>query len=295
MKDYIVRATAANNTIRAFAAVTSQMVQEAHNIHDTSGVASAALGRTMTAAVLMSQMLKGDNDILTIQIKADGPLGGIVVIADSKANIRGYVSNPHVYIPLNSNGKLDVSSAVGKNGYLNVIKDLGMKSPYIGYVDLTSGEIGEDIAYYYAFSEQVPSIVSLGVQIAPDESVINSGGYIIQLMPGADDGIIDFLENKAKSIPSITQLLSEGKTPEDILELFLGEKDLVINDKTQTSYTCNCSKERMERNLISLGKKEIMEIVEEQHEAELQCHFCNTKYFFTEDELLRLLKDGEIK
>jgi Disulfide bond chaperones of the HSP33 family len=290
MGDYIIRAIAAEGMIRAFAAITTDMVSEAGKIHGASGVATAALGRTLTAAAMMSKMFKNDRDVLTIQIKGDGPLGGIVAVSDSKANVRGYVNNPLVYLPLNNYGKFDVAGAIGKNGYLNVIKDLGMKEPYVGYVDLYTGEIGEDIAYYFAVSEQVPSIVSLGVLVAPDESVINAGGFMIQLMPGADEGLVEFLESKVGNMQPVTSLFEIGKTPDDILNLILGEKGLEITDKTSCGYLCNCSRERMERNLISLGAKDILEIMQEQHGAELQCHFCNRKYNFSEQELLQLVQ-----
>jgi molecular chaperone Hsp33 len=289
MEDYIIRATAARGTVRAIAATTKGMVSLAKELHGLTPVASAALGRTMSAAALMSRVLKSSKDTITIQIKTDGPLGGIVVVTDSQANIRGYVYNPNIYLPLNEFGKLDVSGAVGKTGYLNVIKDLGMKEPYIGYVDLISGEIGEDIAYYFAYSEQIPTIVSLGVLVAADESILNAGGYLIQLMPGADENIIDYLEDKVNSIPAISKLLHAGKSPENILEMILGEKDLIIADKSSCNFKCNCSRDRMERNMISLGKKEIMDMITEQHSAELQCHFCNAKYQFSEAEMRKLV------
>lgn len=290
MEDYIITATAASSTVRAFAAVTTNMARDAWKTHGLTPVTTAALGRTITAAALMSKMLKNERDSLTIQIKGDGPIGGIVAVSDKNANVRGYVYNPEVSIPLKSNGKLDVSGVVGKKGYMNVIRDLGLKEPYIGYVDLISGEIGEDIAYYYALSEQVPTVVSLGVLIDVDGSVINAGGFIIQLMPDADDSIINYIENTVASIPSISGLLSSGETPEGILDIIFGEKDLKIIEKSPCKYICNCSKDRMERNMISLGKKEIMSIIEDRHEAEIQCHFCNKKYYFTEQELYSLIE-----
>ena len=292
MKDYIVRASAAEGTIRAFAAVTTNLVEEARRIHEASGVAIAALGRTLTATAIMSKMSKNERDVLTIQIKGDGPLGGIVAVADAEANVRGYVNNPSVELPLNSQGKFDVAGGVGKDGYLNVIRDLGLKEPYVGYVELYTGEISEDIAYYYAFSEQIPSVVSLGVFVAPDGSVINAGGYIIQLMPGAEEGLVEALENKIGSLKPVTALLEEGKSPEDLLKLILGGIGLEISEKYSCRYLCNCSRERMERNLISLGSKDILEMAVEQHGAELQCHFCNRKYYFTEDELMSLINMG---
>jgi molecular chaperone Hsp33 len=286
MEDYILRATACDGTIRAVAAVTTNMVREAQNIHGLTPVASAALGRTMTAAALMSRFLKGSKDTLTIQIKGDGPLGGIVVVTDSDANVRGYVNNPLVYLPLNEMGKLDVAGAVGRTGYLNVIKDMGLKEPYIGYVDLVSGEIAEDITYYFAYSEQTPSVVALGVLTNSTDIISASGGFIIQLMPGVDEGAIDMIEGKLASLPAVTTLLSEGKTPEDILNMILEGKNLKIVEKAGCRYRCNCSRERMERNIMSLGKKELVSIANEQHGAEAQCHFCNSKYWFTEQELL---------
>ena len=290
MKDHIVRATAANGGIRAFAALTTELVQQAHELHDTSGVASAALGRTLTAAVMMSRMFfKNEKDALTLQIKGDGPLGGIIVVSDYQSNVRGYVYNPEVYLPLNAAGKFDVAGAVGRGGYLNVIKDMGLKEPYVGYVDLVSGEIGEDIAYYFAYSEQVPTVVSLGVLIGPDENVITAGGYIIQLMPGADESLVKQLEEKILLSDSITYMLSQGMDPSSVLESVLGELNPEITERVSCQYKCNCSRDRMERNLISLGGKELQEIADEQHGAELQCHFCNRKYHFTEEELRELI------
>lgn len=293
MEDYIVSALAVKNTVRAFAAVTTNMVKKAREIHGLAPVATAALGRTMTAAAMMSKMLKGARDTITVQIKGEGPLGGIVVASDSSANVRGYVYNPEVHLPLNASGKLDVAGAIGDNGYLNVIKDLGLREPYLGYVRLVSGEIGEDMAYYFAFSEQIPSVVALGTLIGPDETVLNAGGFIIQLMPDAEEGTIDFLENKISSLPSISTLLSQGKTAEEILGLIFSEKDFTIVEKSPCRYLCNCSRDRMERNLISLGRKEIAGIIEEQHGAELQCHFCNAKYQFTEADLRSLIDEQE--
>lgn len=291
MEDYIIRATASNGMIRAFAAVTTNLVQEARSIHNSSGVATAALGRTLTAAALMSRMTKNDRDVVTIQIKGDGPLGGIIAVSDHNANVRGYVYNPDVELPLNERGKFDVSGAVGKNGYLNVIKDIGLKEPYIGYVDLVSGEIGDDLAYYFAFSEQVPSVVSLGVLVSPDGSVLAAGGYILQLMPGADEGLIEFLEKRVAITPPVTSILSGDGDPEAIVHILLGDIGLEITESSPCRYVCNCSRERMERNLISLGEKEIVDMAAEQHGAELQCHFCNQKYHFAEEELLQLIED----
>ncbi len=289
MEDHIVRATAAEGYVRAFAAVTTNLVQEAHTIHDSSGVATVALGRTLTAAAMMARMLKNDKDVMTVQIRGDGPLGLIVVVSDAFSNVRGYVHNPKVYLPLNSAGKFDVAAAVGRNGYLNVIRDMGLREPYIGYVDLVSGEIGQDLAYYFAHSEQVPTVVAVGVLVNPDESVAAAGGYIIQLMPGADKEIIEYLEEKVLLSDSITYMLSNGMDASDVLESLLGEKGLSITDRLPCRYQCTCGRDRMERNLISLGAEEIEKMADEQHGAELQCHFCNARYHFTEEELRALI------
>lgn len=295
MKDYIVRATAAEGTVRAFAAITTETVETARITHNLSATASAALGRTLTATAIMGQMLKGERDTLTIQLKGDGPIGGIVTVSDSQSNVRGYVYNPDADMPLNSQGKLDVGSVVGREGYINVIKDLGLKEPYIGYVDLVSGEIGDEIAAYFAYSEQVPSVVALGVLVNPDGSIANAGGYIVQLMPDATEETIESLEEKVATMPPLTTLLSSGKTAEDILEMFLEGLNPRMQERTTCKFLCNCSRERMEKNLLSLGRKEIEDIINEQHEAELQCHFCNRKYLFSEEELLSLLESGTSK
>jgi len=289
MKDYVVRATAAEGTVRAVAAINTNMVKDAINVHGLSPLASVALGRTMTAVSLMSTFLKNEKDTLTIQIKGDGPLGGIVVVSDLNANVRGYVHNPLADLPMNANGKYDVSGAIGENGYLNVIRDLGLKEPYIGYVKLLTGEIAEDIAYYYASSEQIPSVVALGVLTNSEELIKCSGGFIIQLMPDAKENVISVIEEKIASLPSVTKLFSDGNSPEDILELILGDMDLKMGESSPCQYKCNCSRERMEKSLMCLGREEIESIIKEQHGAETCCYFCNSKYQFTEEELLRLL------
>jgi len=293
MEDHIIRATAADGAIRAFAAVTTEMVRQAHAIHKTSGVASAALGRTLTSVAMMSRMMKNEQDVLTIQIKGDGPLGGIVVVSDANSNVRGYVHNPQVYMPPNASGRFDVGQAVGKSGYLNVIKDMGLKEPYVGQVNLMSGEIGEDIAYYFAASEQIPTVVALGELINTDESIAVAGGYIIQLMPEADEEIVEYLEDKIFFADFVTTMLTDGLEPSQILERLLGEKGLCINERLPCRYHCNCSRERMERNLVTLGADEILEMADEQHGAELLCHFCNKKYYFSEDELRSLVLPGK--
>lgn len=290
MKDYIIRATAAEGTVRAFAAVTTELVNKASVIHGLSPIATAALGRTLTAAGMMSKMLKGEKDKLTIQIKGDGPLGGIVVAADSMANVRGYVHNPDVDLPLNERGKLDIRTAVGY-GYINVIKDMGLREPYIGFADLVSGEIADDLTYYFATSEQVPSTVALGVLVDKD-GVTSAGGFIIQLMPGAEEEIVEKLEKRLIGFPSISKLLADGATPEQILDMLLEDMNPRVIEKIPTSFTCNCSHDRMERNLISIGRNDLLEILEDGKGAELQCHFCNKMYNFSHEDIEKLIKEN---
>lgn len=287
MKDYIIRATAADNQIRAFAATTREMVEEARNRHNTSPVATAALGRLMTAGAMMGSMMKGDKDMLTLQIRGQGALGGITVTADSKSRVKGYVNEPMVILPANEAGKLDVRGAIGP-GTLTVIKDIGMKEPYTGQIDLVSGEIAEDITYYYAVSEQVPSSVALGVLMSKDNTVKQAGGFIIQLMPDTADSVIDRLEEKLSAIKPVTSMLEEGMSPEDILNEVLGEFGVTIMDKVATEFYCNCSKERVEQALISVGKEELDSMIKDGKPIELNCHFCNTNYVFEIDEIKKL-------
>lgn len=292
MSDYIVRGTAANNQIRAFAATTKETVEAAREAHNTSPVAMAALGRLLTAGCMMGSMMKGDKDILTLQIKAGGPLGGITVTADSKGNVKGYVNNPDVLIPANSKGKLDVAAAVGV-GFMNVIKDMGMKEPYVGQTVLQTSEIAEDLTYYFAASEQVPSSVGLGVLMEHDNTVKQAGGFIIQLMPFADDDIVDRLEEKLNNITSVTELLDEGCTPEMLLERLLGDFGLDILDTMPAKFYCNCSKDRIEKAIISIGKKDIQEMIDDNKDIEVNCHFCNTHYKYSVDELKDIIKKSK--
>lgn len=288
MKDYIVRATAGNGQIRAFAASTKQVVETARKDHNTSPVATAALGRLLTAGAMMGSMMKNDTDMLTLQIRGDGPIGGITVTADSKANVKGYVLNPEVMLPP-KNGKLDVGGAVGI-GLLQVIKDMGLKEPYCGQTILVSSEIAEDLTYYFANSEQVPSSVGLGVLMEKDNTVRRAGGFIIQLMPFAQEEVISRLEENLKNVTSVTALLDKEYTPEQILEELLGNLDLEITDTMDTRFYCNCSKERVERAVASVGKKEIQEMINEGKDIEVKCHFCNTAYTYTVEDLKKILK-----
>jgi len=289
MKDYIVRATAADSQIRAFAATTRETVEAARAAHDTSPVATAALGRLLTAGAMMGSMMKGDKDMLTLQIKAGGPLHGITVTADSHGNVKGYVGNPQVIIPANSKGKLDVAGAVGP-GFLNVIKDMGLKEPYSGQTMLQTCEIAEDLTYYFATSEQVPSAVGLGVLMNRENTVRQAGGFIIQLMPFAGEEIIAGLEKKLAEVTSVTAMLEQGNSPEQILEILLGEFGMEVTDTMETRFMCNCSKERVAKAVVSIGKKDLQEMIADGEPIEVNCHFCNKHYNFSVEELKELLK-----
>ena len=292
MSDYIVRATAGNGSIRAFAATTRDLVQHAREVHHTSPVASAALGRMLTAAAMMGSMLKGDKDILTLQVRGEGPLQGIVVTSDSKAQVKGYVFNPSVEIPDLIPGKLNVSGAIGA-GHLSVIKDIGMREPYAGKIELVTGEIAEDLTYYFAQSEQTPSAIGLGVLVETDTSIRRAGGFIIQLLPDATDEMIVKLEKKLATIPYVSDLLDMGQTPEGILEMILGDFDLKIMDTIPTAFYCNCTRERVEKALISIGKEELEKIIREDKKANLHCHFCSKEYDFNEEQLVALLEEAK--
>ena len=288
MQDYMIRATAADDSIRAFAAATRQMVEDARMAHDTTPVCTAALGRLLTGGVMFGSMLKEDRALVTLQIRSDGPAGGITVTADSHFHAKGYVNNPHVRIPLKPNGKLDVSGALGK-GTLTVIRDIGLKDPYIGTVRMPSGEIAEDLTYYFAESEQIPSSVGLGVLVDRDWSVKQAGGFILQLMPGASDDVIDELERRLQKVDSVTAMLEDGMLPEDILGELVGSFGLQITQKHEVSFACSCSKERIEKALISIGPKDIREMIDEGRPVEVGCQFCGRKYTFDMDDLRRIL------
>lgn len=288
MKDYIVRATAANGQVRAFAAITRETVEEARQHHGTSPVATAALGRLLTAGTMMGSMMKNETDMLTLQVRGDGPIGGITVTADSKGDVKGYVENPDVMLPP-KNGKLDVGGAVGI-GLLQVIKDMGLKEPYSGQTILVSSEIAEDLTYYFANSEQVPSSVGLGVLMEKDNTVKTAGGFIIQMMPFAEDATISQIEENLKHVTSVTELLDKGYTPEQLLKELLGNVGLEITDTMPTRFYCNCSKERVEQAVASVGKKDIQEMINDGKPIEVKCHFCNTAYHYSVEELKNILK-----
>ena len=289
MEDYVVRATAANANIRAFAATTKNIVETARRAHDTSPIMTAALGRLLTAGAMMGAMQKGDADVLTLKIGCGGEAKGLTVTADSHGNVKGYCINPNVMLPPNSKGKLDVGGALGP-GFLTVIKDLGLKEPYVGQTMLATSEIAEDLTNYFVESEQVPSSVGLGVLMNKDNTVKQAGGFIIQLMPFAGEDIIGRLEENLKKVTSVTALLEEGKSPEEILEYILEGFDVEFTEKTETRFFCNCSKERFAKGLYSLGKKEMKEMIAEGKEIEVNCQFCGKHYYYSVEELKEIEK-----
>ena len=285
--DYIIRATAANQQIRAFAITSKELVETARQHHNTSPVATAALGRLLTGGAMMGVMMKGDNDILTLMMKGDGPINGVTVTADSKGNVKGYVGNPNVIIPANYAGKLDVGAAIGY-GTLTVIKDMGLKEPYSSQVPLGTSEVAEDLTYYFATSEQVPSAVGLGVLMSKDNAVKQAGGFIVQVMPFAEEETIKVLEERIGAISSITDMLEKGMMPEDILKEVMGDMDVQFTDKIPTRFQCNCSKERIVRALAGISKKELDEIINDGKEINVRCDFCSSDYKFSVEELKTL-------
>lgn len=287
--DYIVRAVAADKQIRAFAITSREMVETARQHHNTSPVATAALGRLLTGGAMMGVMMKGEKDMLTLMMKGDGPINGVTVTADSKGNVKGYVGNPNVLIPANYAGKLDVGAAIGY-GTLTVIKDMGLKEPYVSQVPLGTSEVAEDLTYYFASSEQVPSAVGLGVLMSKDNTVKQAGGFIVQLMPFADEEVINKLEERVNNISSVTEMLEKGMTPEAILKEVMGDMDVEFTDKIETGFVCNCSKEKIAKALASISKKDMDEIINDGKEIEVKCDFCNTTYKFSVEELQTLRK-----
>lgn len=286
MNDYIVRGIVAGGQIRVFAATTRNVVETARQHHEMSPIATVALGRLLTGGAMMGTMMKNDSDVVTIQIKGNGPIGAMTVTADSKGRVKGFVANPQVMLPL-KDGKLDIAGALGL-GVLSVIKDIGLREPYVGDTILVTSEIADDLTYYFATSEQVPSSVGLGVLMNKDNTVEQAGGFIIQLMPDAKEETIEKLEARIKEVKSVTQLLEDGMTPEEILEHILGDMGLEILDKTPTEFYCNCSKERVAMAIMSVGKDEIDQMIEEGNPIEVKCHFCNTAYNFSIDDLKHL-------
>lgn len=288
MSDYIVRATAANNAIRAFAITSRELVEQARSFHQTTPVVTAALGRLLSAGAMMGTMMKDENDLMTLQVMGDGPMKGVTVTADAAGHVKGYPHVPQVDLPPNAMGKLDVGRAVGK-GILRVIRDMGLKEPYVGTTQLQTGEIAEDLTYYFASSEQVPSSVGLGVLVDKDCSVRQAGGFIIQLMPFTDDETIAQLEHNIQHLKSVTEMLEQGCTPEQILDALLDGLGVEVTDRMQTAFACNCSKERIKKALLSIPQKDIQSMVDDNEPIEVKCQFCNTAYQFDVDELRKLI------
>lgn len=290
MSNYLFRAVEKDQQFRVFAAVTTELVEEARRRHDTWPIATAALGRTLTGGLLLGANLKGDDDTLTIRILGDGPLGAILVSANARGEVRGYVQEPHVDLPRATEGKLPVGAAVGK-GMLHVTRDLGLKEPFTGSVELVSGEIAEDLAFYLTKSEQTPSVVSLGVLVAPDGHVEASGGLWLQLFPGADETIISRLEENVQKLLPVSTMINEGKSPEDIINLVTGGLDVKLLERTPVRFACHCTRERVEEMLISLGPEEIRGIIKDPGQADVRCHFCGEEYIFGESDLGKLLEE----
>jgi len=293
MPDYIVNAITSNGAIRVVAADTTELCNRAQEIHKMSPTAAAALGRTLTAAAIMGSMLKSSEDSLTIQLNGGGPIGKVVAVGDGNANVKGYVGNPLVDLPLNEKGKLDVGGAIGRNGMLGIIRDLGLKEPYVGQVPLVNGEVAEDLTQYYATSEQLPTAVALGVLVDVDYTIKAAGGFILQVLPGAYDEDIDNVERTVQSISSVTEMLSNGKKPEDIVEQLLSDYEIEYFENVPTQYKCDCSRERTDRALISIGKDELTKIIEEDGKTQITCHFCDNVYDYTKEELEALLESAK--
>ena len=287
-RDYMIRAVAANAQINAFAITSRDLTEAARQAHNTSPIATAALGRAMSGALMMADMLKGPSDLLTIQIDGDGPMQGLVVTADNRGHVKGYVKNPNVILPPNEQGHLNVGGAIGR-GTLTVIRDMNLKDPYIGQIPLVTGEVAEDLTAYYAQSEQIPSSVGLGVLMNKDNTVRRAGGFVVQLMPFADDEVIGKLEDNIRKISSVTSILNEDSRPEHLLQVVLDGFDLQVTSKEDVSFYCNCSRERFERGLVLLGKEELESIIEDGKDIELVCQFCNRTYSYTPDEVKMLL------
>lgn len=290
MKDKLIRATAKDGQVRIIAAVTTELVNEATKTHECMPTASAALGRMLTGGVLMGAMLKNHTDSLTIQIDGSGEAKGVTVTAHHDGSVKGYIGNPKVDLPLNEKGKLEVGGAIGKNGYLKVIKDMGLKEPYVGQVPIYTGEVGDDIAYYFTVSEQTPSAVALGVLVDTDLSIKAAGGFIIQMMPGASEFLADIITYRLEEVPSVTSMIEKGMTIEEILEFIFEDMDLKIYDALVPAYKCDCSRERVERVLISIGKDDLQEIYDEGKTEEILCHFCNKTYDFKPEDIKKILE-----
>ncbi|MBU3156064.1 Hsp33 family molecular chaperone HslO [Clostridium estertheticum] len=291
--DKLVRATAKEGQVRIVAAITTELINEGVTMHQCAPTAAAAFGRMLTAGTLMGTLLKSEKDSLTLQIDGGGEAKGVVVTAHADSSVKGYIGNPNVDLPANALGKLDVGGAVGKDGYLRVIRDMGLKEPYIGQVPIRTGEIGDDLAYYFTVSEQTPSAVGLGVLVDTDMSVKAAGGFIIQMMPDADEFLADMITYRLEEIPSITDFIARGMSIEEILEFIFEDMELKIHEEVKPMYKCDCSRERVERALISIGKKDLEEIYNDGKTEELKCHFCNKNYEFNHEDIGKLLKEAK--
>jgi len=290
MKDYLVKALAFDGEVRAYSVRTTNTVSEAQRRHDTWRTASAALGRSLTAGTMMGAMLKGEQK-LTIKVEGNGPIGPILVDAHANGDVRGYVTNPHVDFEGTEQGKLRVYQAVGTEGFVTVIKDIGMREPFIGQSPIVSGELGEDFTYYFAVSEQTPSSVGVGVLVNGDDSILAAGGFILQIMPGAQDETISFIEDRLQKIPPVSTLIEQGLSPEDLLYAVLGEDKVKVLETMDVQFNCTCSRERIESVLISLGKTELEQVREEEEETEVHCHFCNERYKFSKEDITNLIEN----
>ncbi len=288
--DKLTKAVTRDGFMRIYFVNCRETVEQARGYHNLSPLASAALGRTLASGHLMGAMLKNENATVTIQFKGDGDAGIILVVADAKGTVRGYIENPSVDLPPNRQGKLDVGGAVGKNGFLSVIRDLKMKEPYIGQVPIQTGEIGDDMAFYFAQSEQVPSVVGLGVLVNTDISIAQAGGFIVQVMPDCDEFSLKRLEKSLENMTSVTEMLSTGKSNEELIKEIMKDFDVDILEETQVKYECTCGRDRMEKAIVSLGREEIQDMIDEQGEAEIVCQFCGRKYLF-DKEALEMLQE----
>ncbi len=289
MTDKLTKAVTKNGFIRIYAVNSKNTIEKARNFHNTLPLGTAALGRLMTGGLLMGAMLKDENTSLTLQMRGDGPLGLVLAVANSEGGVKGYVANPYADLPLNINGKIDVGNGIGKNGYMSVVKDMNMKEPYIGQVPIQTGEIGDDLAFYFAQSEQIPSLVALGVLVDRDLSVKAAGGFIVQIMPDCDEFNLKKFEKAAESITSVTNILEKGLSNEEIIKTVMKDFELDFLEEKAVDYLCDCSEDRMKRAIISLGKKEIQDIISEQGEAEIVCQFCNKAYTFSKEQLSEML------
>ncbi|WP_044795555.1 redox-regulated molecular chaperone HslO [Bacillus cereus] len=290
MKDYLVKALAFDGEVRAYSVRTTNTVSEAQRRHDTWRTASAALGRSLTAGTMMGAMLKGEQK-LTIKVEGNGPIGPILVDAHANGDVRGYVTNPHVDFEGTEQGKLRVYQAVGTEGFVTIIKDIGMREPFIGQSPIVSGELGEDFTYYFAVSEQTPSSVGVGVLVNGDDSILAAGGFILQIMPGAQDETISFIEDRLQKIPPVSTLIEQGLSPEELLYAVLGEDKVKVLETMDVQFNCTCSRERIESVLISLGKTELEQVREEEEETEVHCHFCNERYKFSKEDITKLIEN----